>query len=103
MICNYNTNISVKLGINSALLASYINYRLNDRENKSGWVKISYKQLMAIFPFMGKTAVKNALRRLLRENIIKQKQLDKSKFDFTYSYSITMYGKTLLEEEEYIE
>ena len=102
MICKYNTGLSVKYGINSALIAGYIDYRLRDK-NDDDWVQISQKQLVAVFPFMGEKAVRNAVRRLVNGKILKCKQLNKSNYDHTYSYSLTSYGKSVLQEENYID
>ena len=102
MICKYTTGLSVKYGINSALIPGSIDYRLRDK-NDDDWVQISQKQLVAVFPFMGEKAVRNAVRRLVNGKILKCKQLNKSNYDHTYSYSLTSYGKSVLQEENYID
>ena len=101
MICNYSTIVASKLGINSALIAGYIKYRLTKTTSFVGdspCVRLTQRQMTATFPFMGEKAVRNAVNRLVRENILVKKQYNKSKYDHAYFYTLTTYGKTVLDE-----
>lgn len=107
MICNYSNAIAMNYGINAALIAGYINYRL---ETKSAvavgdkfWVRITQKSLTATFPFMGEKAVRNAIRKLKKANILSVKQLGKDRFDHGYFYTLTAYGKTVIKGDEEFE
>ena len=100
MVCNYSNTIAIKHGINSALIAGFINYRLTHTDTKfegRPFVRITQKSLTGTFPFMGEKAVRNAIKRLVKANIIK------SKFDHANFYALTQYGKTLMEGVEDIE
>ena len=106
MVCNYSNTIAIKYGINSALIAGFINYRLTHTDTKfegRPFVRITQKSLTATFPFMGEKAVRNAIKRLVKANIITVKQFRKSKFDHANFYALTQYGKTLMEGVEDIE
>lgn len=103
MICHYNNKIAIRCGINSALIAGYFWYDLKDNgrsnDNKL-WVRASRKKLMAVFPFMRERAVGNALKRLLKSDIIIKQEFNDSSFDRTLSFAFTTYGKSLMEENE---
>lgn len=52
MVCNYSNTIAIKYGINAALIAGYINYRLKNSDIFAEccfWIKISHKSLTAVF------------------------------------------------------
>ena len=99
MVCNYSNTLAIKYGINAALIAGYINYRLKNSDIFAEccfWIKISHKSLTAVFPFMGEKAVRNAIEKLKKANVISVKQLEKEQFDHTNFYSLTTYGKTII-------
>lgn len=102
MICKYNDTISVKHGINSALISEYLwrESEVNGKMyNKRIWARCSQKNIMGIFPFLGEKSTRNALKRLVHAGIIIRAEHNKSKFDRTFSYSFTEYGKALMTDK----
>ncbi len=101
MICNYSNTIAMKHGINSALIAGYISDCVTDRyENSQPWARVTQKSLMGVFPFMGEKAVRNALKRLRKANIITAKQFNKGHFDHGNFYTFTEYGCKILRGDD---
>ena len=105
MVCIYSDKISVLCGINSALLAGYV--WTQSKENASqfqgkNWFRQSKKNFSIVFPFMGKKAVSNALKKLVTAGIIKKCEYNDNSFDRTSSYTFTEYGEALMSEEEEI-
>ncbi len=103
MNCKYSNTIAIKCGINAALIAGYISKVLSKTNiaiDGVPWVGITQKCLTGIFPFMGEKAVRNAVRRLKRANIIHTKQFMKNNFNHTYFYTFTSYGNTILKGED---
>lgn len=106
MVCNYSNTIAIKHGINSALIAGFIKHLLTHTNNifeSQISVRITQKSLTATFPFMGEKAVRNAIKRLVKANVVSINQLEKPKFDHAYFYTLTEYGKALMEGVEDIE
>lgn len=106
MTCKYNETISVRYGINSALISEYL-WREAETNGKTickrNWTRCSQKNIMGIFPFLGEKATRNALKRLLYAGIIVRAEKNESRFDRTFSYSFTDYGKALMLEENLTE
>lgn len=103
MICSYSNTIALKYGINSALIAGYISEQLFITDvmiDDLLWVRITQKCLTGIYPFMGEKAVRNALRRLRKANIIKAKQFNKGRFDHGNFYTITAYGYKIMRGDD---
>ena len=107
MICNYSNAIAMNYGINAALIAGYINYRLKTKSavavGDKSWARITQKSLTATFPFMGEKAVRNAIRKLKKATILSVKQFGKDRFDHGYFYTFTSYGKAVIEGDEEFE
>lgn len=103
MTCNYSNTIAVKYGINAALIAGYIRKtieKVNIRSSNGAWVRITIKDLTGVFPFMGEKAVRNAIKRLKKGNIIVSKQLRKEFFDHANHYDITDHGYAVMRGDE---
>lgn len=103
MTCKYSNTIAVKYGINAALIAGYIqgiieNTNLNIVSDP--WVRMTIKDLTGIFPFLGEKAVRNAIKRLKKGNILISKQLGKEFFDHANHYSITAHGYAVMRGDE---
>ena len=103
MTINYSMKMATRFGINSALIASHL-YDVRKTEGKvhqkKTWVRCSQKTLTAVFPFLGKSAVANALKRLTNHGILLKCEYNDSRFDHTLSYSFTDYGKAMMEEKD---
>lgn len=97
----FNTEIARLCGTNAAIVAS----QLWDAQADAAaafyidgypWVRASYKRLTAYLPFLTVHMVQIAVRRLLREGVIKVGEYNDSTFDRTHSYSFTSYGRDLM-------
>lgn len=106
MICKYNDTISIKHGINAALISEYLWKEVKNNgtcfENRN-WIRCGQKRIMGVFPFLGECATRTALRKLLKSGIIIRTEHNKSKFDRTYSYSFTNYGRAIMRGENLAE
>lgn len=103
MVCNYSDAIAIKYGINAALITSFIKSRLDEINfcsNGVPWVRITVKELTGTFPFLGEKAVRNAIKRLIKGNILVSKQLGKEHFDHAHHYSITAHGYAVIRGDE---
>lgn len=103
MVCKYSNTIAMKYGINAALIAGYISneiYKTGVIIDKHYWVRITQKYLTAVFPFMGEKAVRNAIRKLKKANIIVIKQFNKGHFDHGNFYTFTDYGYKVLKGDD---
>lgn len=99
MVCNYSNTVAMKHGINSALIAGYISneiFKTGVVIDNRPWVRVTQKCLTAVFPFMGEKAVRSAVRRLRKANIVTVKQFKKSEFDHGNFYTFTDYGYRVL-------
>ena len=106
MICKYSNTIAVKYGINSALIAGYIREKLNDTDffvADAPWERLTIKKLTGAFPFMGERAVRNAIKRLRKGNILVSKQYGKEHFDHANYYTITEHGYAVMKGDENVE
>lgn len=103
MTVTYSTKMATRYGINSAIIASHL-YNARETEGKEHqkklWVRCSHKTLTAVFPFLGKTAVANALKRLTNHGLLLKYEYNDSRFDHTLSYSFTDYGTAMMEESD---
>lgn len=60
------------------------------------WVRASYKRITAYLPFLTVYMVRTAVKKLLKEGVIKVGVYNVSKFDHTHSYAFTSYGRDLM-------
>lgn len=103
MQCKYSNVIAIKHGINAALIAEHIYSQLSQAaliRNDMPWTRMTQKQLTAVFPFLGKKAVKNALDKLINDNILTREKLSRRFFDHAYFYSITGYGSKIIRSDK---
>lgn len=103
MVCNYSNTIAIKYGINAALIAGYIKEELKYTDfyvADAPWERLTIKKLTGAFPFLGEKAVRNAIRRLKKGNILVSKQYGKEHFDHANYYSITAHGYAVMRGDE---
>ena len=96
-----NTEIARLCGTNAAVVASQLWAAQSNADaafyiDGYPWVRASYKRITAYLPFLTVHMVRTAVRKLREEGIIKTGVYNKSKFDHTYSYAFTGYGKDLM-------
>ena len=101
MTLAYSTKMATRFGINSAIIAAHL-YNAMETEGrehqKRNWVRCSHKTFTAVFPFLGKSAVSNALKRLVNHGVLLKYEYNESRFDRTLSYSFTDYGRAMMED-----
>ena len=97
----YNTDIARLCGMNAAVVAS----QLWDAQSNSDaafykdgypWIRASYKRITAFLPFLTVHKVRTAVKKLIKEGVIKVGEHNDSSFDRTHSYAFTSYGKDLM-------
>lgn len=68
MVCNYSNTIAIKHGINAALIAGYINSCIENKETykdeNTPWIRITYKSITAVFPFMSIGTAQYTIQKL---------------------------------------
>ena len=72
MVCNYSNTIAIKHGINAALIAGYINSCIENKETykdeNTPWIRITYKSITAVFPFMSIGTAQYTIQKLNKAN-----------------------------------
>jgi len=96
-----NTEIARKCGTNAAVIACELwamQAEASDVTYIDGypWVRASYRRLSAYLPFLTVHMVRTAVRKLRKAGIIKAGVYNPSKYDHTYSYAFTGYGRDLM-------
>lgn len=96
-----NTDIARLCGTNAAIVASQLWEAQADPDaafyiDGYPWVRASYKRITAYLPFLTVHMVRTAVRKLKKEGIIKAGVYNESRFDHTYSYAFTGYGRDLM-------
>ena len=96
-----NTEIARLCGTNAAVVASRLWEAQGNADaafyiNGYPWVRASYKRITAYLPFLTVHMVRTAVRKLLREGVIKVGEYNDSRFDRTHSYAFTGYGRDLM-------
>ena len=97
----FNTEIARLCGTNSAVIASQL-WELQANADAAfyidgyPWIRASYKRITAYLPFLTVHMVQTAVKKLLREGVIKVGEYNDSKFDRTHSYAFTSYGRDLM-------
>ena len=98
--CKYNEIIAEKLGINAAIISAYLWQKIKIQGfeyQKKKWYRCSYKTVWAMFPFMKQGTPSYAIKKLVKDGILSRTEHNESRFDRTFSYSFTEYGKALME------
>ena len=96
-----NTEIARLCGTNAGVVASQL-WELQANADAVfyidgyPWVRASYKRITAYLPFLTVHMVQTAVKKLLREGVVKVGEYNESRFDRTHSYAFTGYGKDLM-------
>lgn len=100
-----NKKLAEKLGLRDALVLSEIYENLEwQKESKSPliegvhWYRASYKIMSARFPILSPEMARGVFERLVAKGILRKSEHNVSRFDRTASYTLTEYGRALLEE-----
>ena len=68
---SFSTALAKKYGVNAALILSYLSYKIQKSTNNydgKNWFYITVKDLAQHYPYLGRTAVFEALQRLTRKD-----------------------------------
>ena len=104
----FNEEIAVSYGINAAITAEFI-WKLLEDENEAGstvikygscWVRYSMKKMVLELRCLSLDMVKDAVKVLTDEGIIRKDNFNYSRFDHTNWYSFTEYGEHLMKRSE---
>ena len=97
----FNMDIAAVCGLREAVIASQLWEAQANADaafyiDGYPWVRASYKRITAYLPFLTVHMVQTAVKKLLREGIIKVGEYNDSRFDRTHSYAFTSYGRDLM-------
>lgn len=107
-MCNFKMNIAISYGIHAAIVAQFIwdNLRLGSYDGKEyvfngeKWCRCSILMMTGFFPFMTKPMIRDAIKILLENRVLKKGCFNQNRFDKTNWYCFTEYGRHLMEEGE---
>ena len=96
-----NTEVARLCGTNAAIIASQLWEAQANPEaafyiDGHPCVRASYRRIAAYLPFLTVHMVRTAVKKLLREGVIKVGVYNDSRFDHTHSYAFTSYGRDLM-------
>ena len=97
----FNIEIARLCGTNAAIIAMQLweaqaNTEIVFYLDGYPWVKASYRRITAYLPFLTVHMVRTAVKKLMREGVIKAGVYNESRFDHTHSYAFTSYGTDLM-------
>ncbi len=96
-----NTEVARLCGTNAAVIASQLWEAQSNPDaafyvDGYPWIRASYKRITAYLPFLTVHMVRTAVKKLLREGVVKAGEYNDSRFDRTRSYAFTSYGRDLM-------
>ena len=104
---SFNTRIAKDIGIVPAIILNNLDYWLekNIANNKhyydgSYWTYNSVRAFSDLFPYMSANTIRNALNKLEELELIKTGNYNKVGYDKTKWYTITDYGKCILQNKQ---
>ena len=99
---SFNVDVAKEVGVNAALLLQSIKWwclknKANDKHYHDGlyWTYNSVKAWQELYPYLGKSAIESALKKLEERGFIKVGNHNKSAYDRTKWYAITDDGLRL--------
>lgn len=95
-----NASLAHMLGFNCAMVLQLICEDIVGKSDNGEepdicgdyWCRVSHKMLSAKLPILTEDTARRALENLVAFGILKKKELNKSRFDRTASYTLTEYG-----------
>lgn len=104
----FSEDIAVKYGMNAAIVSEFLweliwDCRLtNDVTSNYGseWVRYSQRKMASVIKCLSVDMVKEAIKVLTDEGIIRKDNFNYSKFDHTNWYSFTDFGDHLMRRSE---
>lgn len=102
---SFSVDVAKEVGVNAAILLQSIKWwcqknRANERHYYDGlwWTYNSTKALEELYPYLGKSAINSAIKKLEDRGYIKVGNYNKSAYDRTRWYAITENGLSLFGE-----
>ena len=97
----FNTEIARLCGVNAAVVASQLWEAQANADaafyiDGYPWVRASYRRITVYLPFLTVHMVRTAVKKLLKEGVIKAGEYNDSRFDRTHSYAFTGFGRDLM-------
>ena len=99
---SFNVSVAEQVGVNAAILLQTIKWwceknKANDRHEHDGlyWTYNSIKAWQELYPYLGKSAITSALRKLEERGLIVIGNFNRSAYDRTKWYAITEKGLAL--------
>lgn len=109
---SFSVDVAKEVGVNAAILLQSIKWwceknRANGKHCHDGlyWTYNSVKAWQELYPYLGKSAIDNALKKLEERGFIKVGNYNKSAYDRTKWYAITddglrLFGDSISENRE---
>ena len=102
---SFNVDVAKEVGVNAAILLQSIKWwclknKANDKHCHDGlyWTYNSVKAWQELYPYLGKSAIDSALKKLEERGFIKVGNYNKSAYDRTKWYAITDDGLRLFDD-----
>ncbi len=109
---SFNVDVAKEVGVNAAILLQSVKWwceknRANNKNYHEGlwWTYNSVKAWQELYPYLGKSAIATALKKLEERGYIKTGNYNKSAYDRTTWYAITesglaFYGSSIYRKSE---
>ena len=107
---SFSVDVACKVGVNAAIILGNIKHwckknKANGKHMHDGlyWSYNSIKAFSELYPYLGKGAIDNALKKLESGGYVKVGNYNKTPYDRTKWYAITSKGLALFEEKPFTE
>lgn len=100
----FDVNVAKEYGVNEAVILESMNYwiqknKANDKHFYEGeyWTYNSIKAFHEMFPYMTERQISYCLNKMVENGLIKKGNFNKLQYDRTCWYTITDFGKCILQ------
>lgn len=100
----FDVNVAKEYGVNEAVILESMNYwiqknKANDKHFYEGeyWTYNSIKAFHEMFPYMTERQISYCLNKMVEKGLIKKGNFNKLQYDRTCWYTITDFGKCILQ------
>lgn len=107
---SFSVDVACRVGVNAAIILGNIKHwckknKANGKHLHDGlyWSYNSIKAFSELYPYLGKGAIDNALKKLESGGYVKVGNYNKTPYDRTKWYAITAKGLALFEEKPFTE
>ena len=107
---SFSVDVACKVGVNAAIILGNIKHwckknKANGKHLHDGlyWSYNSIKAFSELYPYLGKGAIDNALKKLESGGYVKVGNYNKTPYDRTKWYAITAKGLALFDEKPFTE